>query len=177
MISVPIAGSPPAFKCLLGTKRIENICFCNKPIAVWIWGWYTHTHQHWGSDAALQLPKQLVPIISQGDYLPIGAIGGSSLVGAYLRPGSHLKPLLPCEAEHVGLLAVFGADPWFQTSPGGPLQPSGGYDSIQKRCWPMPPSRVGRALGKELKAQFQSPALSLVLCSWVLNLRAQSARY
>lgn len=67
MISVPIVAPPPVFKCLLGTKRMENICFCNKPMTVRIWGW-VHTHQHWGSDAALQLPKQLVPIISQGDY-------------------------------------------------------------------------------------------------------------
>lgn len=47
----------------------SNICFCNKPVTVWIWR--GRTHQHWGSDAALQLPKQLVLLISQGDYLPI----------------------------------------------------------------------------------------------------------
>lgn len=47
----------------------SNICFCNKPMTVWIWRGLTH--QHWGSDAALQLPKQLVLLISQRDYLLI----------------------------------------------------------------------------------------------------------
>lgn len=53
---------PPAFKCLLGTKRMENICFCNKPITLWIWGWYTHTHTSTGA--------QMQPCSCQSNWSP-----------------------------------------------------------------------------------------------------------
>lgn len=73
-------------------------------MTMWIWGWCTR--QHWGPDAVLQLLKQLALFISQGDYLPLS---GSSLAGIYPHLGSHLQPLLPCEADHAGLLVVFGS--------------------------------------------------------------------
>lgn len=87
-------------------------------------------------------------------------------------PGSHLKPLLPCEAEHVGLLTMFGADPWFQEGPGGPSSLLEAMTVYRRDAGPCHGAELEGVKGPVPKPSSLSP----VLCPWVLNLRAESAR-
>lgn len=66
MISVFVAGSPSGVSVPIRDTEteMEDIRFCNKPVTVDLGVVYIPAL---GADAALQLPKQLVLIVSQGD--------------------------------------------------------------------------------------------------------------